>query len=727
MRQGFDRGIILGIVVLAGMIVGIGAISARNTRLLRDGDVAAALSREVLDAISAVRTDVRKMQAEQRAYLITGFEDWVKPYEDAANELRASCAALAAKTADDPDQHPRAVAAAKEIETGISSLTIVVKLRAKEGPAPVVEMARERGRRSFVDPLLEILAEMDRAERQRLAEREDFARSAYERAMWYNAIAVGLGLVAVLLFVWILARSIRIRARDANRLADQRELLAATLLSIGDGVIATDATGNVTFMNGVAETLTGWSNEAAQGSPLERVFQIINETTREAVENPAFRALKAGTIVGLANHTVLISKDGSERPIDDSAAPIKTRGVIRGAVLVFRDITERKRLEDELRQLAANLSEADHRKDEFLATLAHELRNPLAPIRNGLQIMRLAGSSGATLEMTRTMMERQLTQLVRLVDDLMDVSRISQGKLTLRKERIALRTVIASAIETSRPLIEEMGHELIVAIPETPIVVDADLTRLAQVFMNLLNNSAKYSERSGQIRLTVTCAGAEAFISVADAGIGIAREQLPRVFEMFSQIDHSLEKAQGGLGIGLSLVKRLVEMHGGAIEARSEGVGKGAEFIVRLPIVDDRRELPVPMNADAPRAASQLRILVVDDNRDGADSLSQMLAALGNETQTAYDGEEALFAAAAFRPDAILLDIGLPKLNGYEVCRRIREMPFGKSIIIIAQTGWGQDDDRERTKQAGFDHHMVKPVSLMDVEKAVSVLRQRGD
>ena len=356
------------------------------------------------------------------------------------------------------------------------------------------------------------------------------------------------------------------------------------------------------------------------------------------------------------------------------------------------------------------LKDADRRKDEFLATLAHELRNPLAPIRNGLQVLRLAKGNDEAVEQTRTMMERQLEQMVRLVDDLMDVSRISRGKLELKKERIQLAKVLNSAIETSRPLIDQMGHELTVMLPAHSVIVDADMTRLAQVFLNLLNNAAKYSDRGSHIQLTAERQGSDIVVTVKDNGIGIAADQLPHIFAMFTQVDRSLEKAQGGLGIGLTLVKRLVEMHDGRIEAYSEGPGKGSEFVVRLPVVV---EASVPQQADERHETSMkstLRILIVDDNRDIANSLAMMLRVMGNDTRTAYDGEEAVLASDEFRPDVILLDIGLPKLNGYEACRRMREQANGKRVIIIAQTGWGQDADRQRTHEAGFDHHLVKPV-----------------
>ncbi len=763
-----------------------------------------------------------------------------------------------------------------------------------------------------------------------------------------------------------------------HRFAEQAERLRTTLASIGDGVITTDVHGRVANMNTVAESLTGWTNTEAMGQPLEEVFQIANERSRNSVENPATRALKDGIIVGLASQTILIAKGGAESFIDDSAAPIFSKdGKIIGCVLVFRDIsqrmqaekslrdsesrktamfeaaldciisidkggtiiefngaaertfgfprseaigkelaelliplayrerhrnglaqylntqqgsvfnqrlelsalrangeefpveltvtpipvdgpaqftaylrditqrkqfekalreseerfraladnipqlawiadagtdgqvhwfnrnwfeytgtnledmkgrgwiavhhpdhvervvqkfahhvkegldwedtfplrgkdgqyvwflsrmkvirdksgrvvrifgtntdiTETRRTAEELRKLTAELSEADRRKDEFLATLAHELRNPLAPIRNGLQVLGLAGDSKSVSQQILTMMERQLKQMVRLVDDLMDVSRISTGKVELRKEIVSLASIVNNAVETSNPLIEQMRHKLTIQVPESTILVNVDAIRLSQVIMNLLNNAAKYSEPGGHIQLTSERIGGDVVVSVRDTGIGITTDQIPHLFDMFSQVDHSMEKSQGGLGIGLCLAKRIVEMHGGTIDARSDGLGKGAEFVVRLPVVVENAATQLKPEVQAQDMKSSLRILIVDDNKDGAGTLSMMLKILGNDTRTAYDGEDAVKAAIEFQPDVILLDIGLPKLNGFEVCRRIRQQKNGHKILVIAQTGWGQDEDRKRSRDAGFDHHLIKPVDMAALNKILA-------
>jgi PAS domain S-box-containing protein len=400
----------------------------------------------------------------------------------------------------------------------------------------------------------------------------------------------------------------------------------------------------------------------------------------------------------------------------------KTRGVPvrdeRGQIVYWfgtcTDIEDVKRLE-------AALREADRRKDEFLATLAHELRNPLAPLRTGLQILQLT-EDRASWERARQMMERQLGQMVRLIDDLLDISRISRNRLELRRARISLAAVIENAVETARPLIDEKGQTLTVALPAEPVFLDADLTRLAQVFWNLLNNSAKYSDPGGRISLAAECQGQEVVVTVRDTGVGIPAPALPGLFTMFSQVDHSLERAQGGLGIGLALVKGLVEMHGGAVAARSAGVGQGSEFVVRLPLAASPDPAKRAAKEERTLVASKRRILIVDDSRDGAASLGMLLSLLGHDTRTAHDGLEALELAEAFHPNVMLLDIGLPKLNGYDVCRRIRQQPWGKEIFIIAVTGWGQEDDRRRAQEAGFDQHMIKPVDFTALEKQLAEL-----
>ncbi|HEY2410757.1 MAG TPA: PAS domain S-box protein [Pirellulaceae bacterium] len=364
-------------------------------------------------------------------------------------------------------------------------------------------------------------------------------------------------------------------------------------------------------------------------------------------------------------------------------------------------------------RLYSELQSSNRSKDEFLAVLAHELRNPLAPIRNSLHILRLSGELTPAGEKIQEVMERQVDHLVRMVDDLLEVSRISRGKIELRRQPLELATAILNAVETSRPLIDEAGHQLAISIPPQPLTLNADSVRLSQIIANVLNNAAKYTDPGGQIWLTAQPEEDEVLISIRDTGIGIPRDKLNHVFDMFAQIQPAGRRTTGGLGIGLTLVKRLTEMHGGRVEVASAGPGQGSEFTIRLPL---EKSLPEPPPAAEPRlpdprtALSERRILVVDDNRDAADSLGLFLKFMGAAVHVAYDGGSALESLPNFRPEIVLLDVGMPVLDGFEVARRMRQLPEGQNILLVAVTGWGQEDDRRRTADAGFDQHLVKPV-----------------
>jgi len=374
-------------------------------------------------------------------------------------------------------------------------------------------------------------------------------------------------------------------------------------------------------------------------------------------------------------------------------------------------------------RLLAQLKEADRRKDEFLATLAHELRNPLAPITNAIALLRRANGDRAVLDDANTLLTRQVQHLVRLIDDLLDVSRISRGKLQLRKERVELATVLENAVESTYPMIEGGRHQLTVTLPPKGVYLDGDPIRLCQLFSNLLNNAAKYTDRGGHIGLSAETHGNEVAVSVRDTGIGIPPEQLPRIFEMFSQLTPALERSQGGLGIGLALVRALVDLHGGRIEAHSSGPGMGSEFTVYLPVIQIVRPNQQPTEVGpAVESGRKFRILVVDDNRDAANSLAAMLRTMGRDTHLAYDGLEAVQLAATIRPDVALLDIGLPKMTGYEVARHLRHQPGGDQMVIIAVTGWGQEEDKRRAMEAGCDQHITKPLDVALLERLLATM-----
>jgi len=393
------------------------------------------------------------------------------------------------------------------------------------------------------------------------------------------------------------------------------------------------------------------------------------------------------------------------------------------------DVTPVKEAEDKLLKLNAELRDADRRKDEFVATLAHELRNPLAPIRNAVRLLQAHGPQDTELVWARAVIDRQAAHMTRLLEDLLDVSRIAQGKLELRRTLVPLASVLESAMETSRPAIETGAHRVEVKLPASPVYVDADAVRLAQVFGNLLTNAAKYTPQGGHIVVDVREDGRTVTVAIRDNGIGIEPEMLGKLFQIFTQAAPAMQRAQGGLGIGLSLVRGLVELHGGRIEAKSAGAQKGSEFIVHLPlpVVDIGREAQAPPAAGAMMRLSR-RVLVVDDNRDSADTLSTLLQVLGCEVAVAYDGEEALAVGREFKPDAVLLDLGMPRLNGFETCECMRREAWGKAICIVAVTGWGQEEDRRRTKEAGFDAHLVKPADpgkLTELLASISVQQPR--
>jgi signal transduction histidine kinase/ActR/RegA family two-component response regulator len=431
-----------------------------------------------------------------------------------------------------------------------------------------------------------------------------------------------------------------------------------------------------------------------QAKVMNEFFPRVVETGHGEIEI-RFRHFKTGAARWMAYKVVMLKDEGGQ--------PV-------GFATVSQDVTERRRLEDHLRRLAMDLSIADRRKDEFLATLAHELRNPLAPMSNMLEVLKRTETDEAVLKRAHETIERQLGQMVRLVDDLLDLNRITHDRLELRRSEVELSSVIQQAVEVAGPLLDAAGHELVVELPQEPIYLYADRARLAQVFGNLLNNSAKYTQAKGTISLTAERFDGEVVVTVKDNGAGIPVDKLNSIFDMFMQVDSTSEQSQGGLGIGLTLVKRLVEMHGGSIEPRSAGEGLGSEFVVRLPVLARHTLTSVSDGDSAARSVTERRILIVDDNRDSADSLSLLLAITGNKTLVAHDGLEAIEAADRQRPDVVLLDIGLPKLDGHEVCRRIREQPWGKDIVMIALTGWGQEDDRRKSEEAGFNGHLVKPV-----------------
>lgn len=517
------------------------------------------------------------------------------------------------------------------------------------------------------------------------------------------------------------ARLIEEMKQAEEALARERENLAVTLHSIGDAVIATDTASRVVMLNRVAEQLTGWSQNDARGRALAEVFRIVNEKTGTPAEDPVRKALESGAVVGLANHTALIARDGEQLSIADSAAPIRGRdGQVLGVVLVFRDVTEARRAEQALQ-------EADQRKNQFLAVLSHELRNPLAPIRSSLYLLDRVDPMSDRAKHARVIIDRQVGVMTRLVDDLLDLGRISSGKIHLQLTSLRLADILLRTIEDHRSAFSAAGIEMAVRISPHTLRMQGDATRLVQVVGNMLHNALKFTNPGGRVELCLEAEGEEwAVIRVRDTGIGIAPQMLPRIFDPFTQVDQGLDRAHGGLGLGLSLVKTLVEMHGGTVGVHSDGLGKGAEFVVRLPVSAPDQEVDT-LEAQEQARVEAHRVLLIEDNVDAADSLKEVLELSGYEVALAYDGATGLGLAQEFHPDVILCDVGLPGMDGYNVARALRTDTRLQDVFLVAVTGYALPDDERRAVAAGFDRHLAKPVSVEELHKVLADAKPKSD
>ncbi len=500
------------------------------------------------------------------------------------------------------------------------------------------------------------------------------------------------------------------------RLRHQLDLIETVARTTTEGLCMIDGRGRFTFLNPAAEAILGGSHGDLLGTPLAELLADLGGLT-----DPDGLTLREviGSRTTLRDREGFWPRKGGEPiPIAFSSAPILADGVMVGTVLALRDTTEQRRIDQEMGRREAELVDADRRKDEFLAMLAHELRNPLAPILNAMRIIGLRGGNDPAQERTWAMVEQQVRHMNRLIDDLLDMSRISRGTIQLRKEPTILGAAVGRAVESIRHQVDARGQILEVDLPDNPIWLDADPTRLDQILSNLLTNAAKYTDPNGQIRLTAAREGGSVEIRVVDSGVGIAPDFLPRIFDLFAQADRSLDRSQGGLGIGLTLVRDLVELHGGSISVRSEGLAMGSEFTVRLPATGERIIEPTSDDdGEAPTTIRPLRVLVVDDNVHAAQSLAVVLQLWGHDVGVAHDGPSALELAPNYRPEVVLLDIGLPEMDGYRVARRLREIPALEKVAIVAMTGYAGEEDRRRSTEAGFDRHLVKPLDLDSLEQ----------
>jgi PAS domain S-box-containing protein len=487
--------------------------------------------------------------------------------------------------------------------------------------------------------------------------------------------------------------------------------------------IVTDPNGFITEWEGGAESITGWQAGEVIGKP----FSVIFTTEDKALVVPERELARARATGRAEDKRWHLRKDGSRFFADGVLVRLDDdAGLLHGFTKIFRDATAAQNAENDLRRLADDLSETNRKKTEFLATLAHELRNPLAPIRTGLEVMRLATDNPTMLERARGTMERQVNHMVHLVDDLLDVARISSGNIELKKTLVDLKTVVTNAVETSLPIVEAGAHNLIVHLQDDAALLDADPIRLSQVLSNLLTNAAKYTPNGGQIVLSAHINGSEAVISIADNGMGIPSESLPLVFDMFTQVRRNNPYAQGGLGIGLSLVQRLVKMHGGTVTATSPGANQGSTFCIRLPVAISAKaevlDAALEFSGTKQSTPRRCRLLIVDDNSDAAETLAALLEIAGHITRVANDGNQAIALATQFQPDVIFLDIGMPGMSGYDVAKVLRNTPGLEQVLLVALTGWGTEKDRALTKEAGFDEHLTKPASIASVSLVLATL-----
>jgi signal transduction histidine kinase/CheY-like chemotaxis protein len=485
------------------------------------------------------------------------------------------------------------------------------------------------------------------------------------------------------------------------------------------GAYTCDSEGLITYFN--QHALDAWGRAPKLNDPVDRFcgsWRLFRTDGTEIRHDQCWMALALETGREYNGYEIVVERpDGQRRTVLAHASPLRDdAGKILGAVNVIVDITDRKHSEGALKTV-------DGSKNEFLAILAHELRNPLAPIRNAVQILNREIALAPESHWALSAIERQVGRMARLIEDLVDVARVTSNRLELRKERIDLAEVLRSAVEISSTLVKVGGQEFTIALPEAPVYLDADPVRLAQAVSNLLNNAAKYTEPGGHIWLTGERLDGEAVITVQDTGVGISPALLSHIFEMFTQGEQSQALTLGGLGIGLTMVKRLVEMHGGTISAESGGQDRGSTFVIRVPAVESPLMQP-QAEGSASTGASSLRVLIVDDNRDAADSLAMLLRIAGNEVRTAYDGPEALEVAQEFRPRVVLLDIGLPKMDGHEVAQRLRQEPWGRPMVLIAVTGWSDETDRAKSRAAGFDHHLVKPLDTAHLAQLLDAVER---
>lgn len=687
---------------------------------------------EVLRQIGDVRNHLLNAETGQRGFVLTGEEAYLEPYDRGRAGSLAAMNELKRLTAGDASQQPRLQLVDELITAKLSELQQTIDLRRSEGVEAALAVVRTHVGKGLMDRINSVLGESEREETALLGRRIDERSTRFWWASRVAALSSGLALLVVVLSTLGVNRNIRQRARLERTLRESQERLQVTLNSIGDAVIATDARGAVVFMNPVAQRLTGWGERDAPGRALEEVFRIVNEYTRARLESPVVKVLREGVVVGLANHTALLARDGREILIDDSGAPIRDAdGKIMGVVLVFRDISDRKRQELEreewARGEAARLvaERASRTKDEFLAILSHELRSPLQGILGWLTVLRELRGDPAQQERALQAIERGVHQQAQLVNDILDISRIVAGKLQLEREPVKFAAVVDDCIDQTLPLARQKGLQLESDVADCGIVL-GDRHRLRQSITNLLANAAKFTPSGGHIHVRCHREGDDIVVVVRDTGEGIAPDFLPRIFDRFSQGDARNRHSSAGLGLGLSIVRQIVDLHGGTVHAESEGIGRGATFMLRLPMAPGTEGAGHCETSPQPVLGSTLdgmSILVVDDDAETRESLSLLLALRGATVSDASSVAEALDRCEAQRPEVVITDISMPDQDGYALIDALRA-DADRPLIVVALTGFTSPHDRGRATTAGFDAYVPKPVDLDELVRAILQLAQ---
>jgi PAS domain S-box-containing protein len=676
----------------------------------------------VIGELRETLSTLKDAETGQRGYLLTGKDEYLVPHDQAVARIHQEFEILEARARNDELSNQEVTTLWHLTGQKLDELQETITLRRTQGLQAALAVVETDFGKNQMDSIRMQIAKMTGAEERALASANQRAEELVYSSNVIFALSTLLNL-GVLLWAY---RRIRdesaAREKASLEIREQKELLDVTLESIGDAVIVTDVQGQITFFNKVAQEMTGWTSSEAQMQPCAKVFKIVNESSRETVESPVDKVLRLGTIVGLANHTVLIRKDSGEIPIDDSGAPIKEAdGTVRGVVLIFRDFSEHKAAENRLIEANNALEAANLAKDHFLAALSHELRTPLTPVLATLTSWEasdeLPGSFLADIQMLRRNVELE----ARLIDDLLDLNRIVKGKLSLNLELVDAHELVQSVVTMLQSEINAKQLNVSIDLNAARHYVKGDSARLQQVFGNILNNATKFSTRGGHISIATTDdTQGRMVLKFKDDGIGMTPEIIDRLFQPFEQGGTDINRRYGGLGLGMAISKALVEIHAGIITAESEGPGHGAAFTVTLPSIHASTvKLPAMTEAGRPtrRNPQGISILLVEDHKDSAEVMSRLLRARGYSVETCATVAEALKIASGRHFNLILSDIGLPDGTGIDLIRQIREH---SSIPAIALTGFGMDQDIKRYKEAGFDAHLTKPVNIQKLEMVIN-------